>query len=533
MEELRRALAQEQLEVVTGEGTGRAGISLAVKERIKTCDLLIAIFTRDAQSAPPDHAAGAGPRYPTRPWVIAEAAFAHAHGIPVVLLVESGVDKGGLFGDVEHLEFNGDGQGQSQFKEKVAHAVGQAVSVREEVAGDEASPSNYRAWKKGQGRAWLLGGVLLVACLIVATRACASVIRDVAVSPHPGQTLLKLLAAQTAPPAPTPTVTAPLLHFLHVVVLLGLTLVLLLQYRQLLLNSDGNPRFTPPPAPESSRNDPALLGRLRVLSGAIFTWFFPEPAPRYYRGLSNHVRMRTTRVMRGVFVAFLMMLLFYTCRLAQDAFAPDEATEVALRFGNSFAHAAVVAALFSVYLHLEQESCKLRSQALTRRVLMAVFVVAVGTWTAFGKQPGPGASVAQIANWAFWYAPLAFCFSFAVTLLACRIASRYMCAPWPLTVLLIAYAGLQWASPWALAYDPAVIPWYVLAVIGKIALFLAFEHLFLTGKLAFYLVNIDRVQRASAGEFQDWQDGAGLERGPAPAGITDRGPTTPDSRPAT
>jgi len=99
---VKAALRRWGVNVVTGERSEARRISEKVKDRIKTSDAFIAIFTRR-------HPIAKTGKWTTSPWVVDEKGFALGHDRPVIVLLEDQVswldETGGLQGDIEYLPF--------------------------------------------------------------------------------------------------------------------------------------------------------------------------------------------------------------------------------------------------------------------------------------------------------------------------------------------------------------------------------------------------------------------------------------------
>lgn len=83
---------------VSGAVLGGEGLGPAVRERIRQCDALIALATREAPLA---NAEG----WETHQWVRDEFSHAHALSIQTVAVVERGVRWGGMHRDLERIDF--------------------------------------------------------------------------------------------------------------------------------------------------------------------------------------------------------------------------------------------------------------------------------------------------------------------------------------------------------------------------------------------------------------------------------------------
>ena len=98
------------IEYITGEKAQNSSVAQKVKDRIKSCDIFVGIFTHDNEVLTTKGLfkglRGKGKEYTTSNWVIQESGFALGLNKPLILLVESGIHKfPELQGDMELIYF--------------------------------------------------------------------------------------------------------------------------------------------------------------------------------------------------------------------------------------------------------------------------------------------------------------------------------------------------------------------------------------------------------------------------------------------
>ncbi|GAG70805.1 unnamed protein product, partial [marine sediment metagenome] len=113
---IRDFIESAEIEYITGEQAQNSSVAQKVKDRIKSCDIFIGIFTHDNEVLTTKglfkglRGRGKGEEYTTSNWVIQESGFALGLNKPLILIVESGIHKfPELQGDMELIYFTGRG----------------------------------------------------------------------------------------------------------------------------------------------------------------------------------------------------------------------------------------------------------------------------------------------------------------------------------------------------------------------------------------------------------------------------------------
>jgi hypothetical protein len=154
-----RLLASHGVQSKTGEGLGGEQLNPAVQERIDQCDALIGLATRrDAKQAG---------GFTTHQWVLDEIGYARNKGKKAILVVEDGVDIGGMYQPHEYIplvraEPLGTMLALSDTIGVWKHERGRTVKVQilpptvanALGAGGNGIQCSYRLWLKGTYSGW-------------------------------------------------------------------------------------------------------------------------------------------------------------------------------------------------------------------------------------------------------------------------------------------------------------------------------------------------------------------------------------------
>lgn len=99
-----------------------------------------------------------------------------------------------------------------------------------------------------------------------------------------------------------------------------------------------------------------------------------------------------------------------------------------------------------------------------------------------------------------------FLFS-ALCLVASRLDTALIRGNVVVALAIFGYAALEPMSSWALPFQAARVPLYVLALLAKLLLFSAFQHVIVTGRLSFYLHSTQQVWQGLGSSFQAFLKG--------------------------
>jgi tetratricopeptide (TPR) repeat protein len=113
------SFSKSGLECHSAEGADTVGVSAKVRQLIDSSDLFIGFLTRRHPIVPDatslfgrikDAFFGGrdGARWTAPPWVLQESGYAIKQGIPMLLLIEEGIESFGLQGDLEYVPFDSD-----------------------------------------------------------------------------------------------------------------------------------------------------------------------------------------------------------------------------------------------------------------------------------------------------------------------------------------------------------------------------------------------------------------------------------------
>lgn len=153
-----RLVASHGLQSRTGEGLGGEKLTDGVQLRIDQSDALVGLATR--RDARQDGG------YTTHQWVLDEAGYARAQKKKVVLIVEDGVDIGGMYQPHEYISLKSGTSAEAmlrlsealrEWKEERGRSVKVQIlppSVAHSLGSAKATDCSYRLWLRGKQSGW-------------------------------------------------------------------------------------------------------------------------------------------------------------------------------------------------------------------------------------------------------------------------------------------------------------------------------------------------------------------------------------------